>query len=177
MLWSINNGLKLRKASCRLSRNLLVKCRSSAKRSCHRYQNIRIDAVHYCGKEAELAHRRKRRSTTGRDVGPSHERLQLLSRTVRENRLLAEKVQYLKLPYMTREGSVADLARTVAFLPNLLYVDLPEAFYTDGASCMTLKQELQSRCPRLCYMKYKAGSESSFQLLSQLTHWEGLEAI
>ena len=177
MPWSISNGQKLRKTYCRLSSNLLVSCHTFSEPNWSRYRNIRIDAVHYCGKEVELAHRRKRRSTSGRDVGPSHGRLQLLSRTVRENHLLAEKVQYLKLPYMTREGSVADLARTVAFLPNLRYVDLPDAFYTDGSSCMTLKQELQSRCPRLRYMKYKAGSESSFQLLSHLTHWEELEAI
>ena len=142
-----------------------------------RYHNIRLDSVHYCDREVELAAKRKRRSFAGRNRSPPQERLQLLSRTVRENGLLAQKVQYLKLPYMTREESVADLARTIAFMPNLRYVDLPDLLYMDDPSSSMLKQELQSRCPSIRHMRYLHGSESSFQSLIAFGHWRNLEAI
>ena len=141
---------------------------------------MRIDSVHYCERETELALKRKRRSTSGRDGvfrSPPQERLQLLSRTIRENDVLAGKVQYLKLPYMIREASVAVLARTVAALPNLRYVDLPNDSYSDGSLYTTLRQELQSRCPQLRYMRYKSGSEGSFSMLLQLNPWPELETI
>jgi len=90
---------------------------------------------------------------------------------------LADKVQYLKTPYMTREGSFADLARTISFLPNLLYVDLPDGIHKDDPFCDVLKQALQSRCPRIRHMKYNAGSEGSFQMLAQSTLWRELETL
>jgi len=141
------------------------------------YHSIRIDSVHYCDREIELAAKRKRRSHSGRNGSAPQERLQLLSKTVRENGQLAQKVEYLKIPYMVREGSLTDLARTISFMPNLRYVDLPDALYTDDPSCGMLKQELQARCPGLCQMRYLHGSESSFQTLAQSRRWRNLEAL
>ena len=146
-------------------------------REMHRYHSIRIDSVHYCDREVELAAQRRRRSSSGRHESPPQERLQLLSRTVRENPFLAQKLHFLKIPYMTREGSVADLARTISFAPNLLYVDLPDSAYTDDPSSSMLKMELQSRCPRIRHMRYLHGSEASFQALAYTGHWTDLEAL
>lgn len=78
---------------------------------------------------------------------------------------------------MTREGSIADLVRTIFFLPNLLYVDLPEGCYSDDPYCDVLKQELLSRCPKIRHMKYNAGSEGSFQMLAQSNQWRELEVL
>ena len=142
-----------------------------------RYHSIRIDSVHYCDREGKLAALRRRRSSSGRHESPPQERLQLLSRTVREDPLLAQKLQFLKIPYMTREGSVADLARTISCAPNLLYVDLPDSAYTDDPSSSMLKMELRSRCPRIRHMRYLHGSEGSFQALAHTGHWPDLEAL
>ncbi|KAL6722142.1 hypothetical protein ACLMJK_001249 [Lecanora helva] len=141
------------------------------------YHNIRIDSVHYCDREVELAAKRNRRSFSNGHGNPSQERLQLLSRTVRENHSLGQRIQYLKIPYMTREGSVADLARIVSFTPFIRYVDLPDSFYMDDPSSEILKVELQSRCPQIRHMRYFHGSESSFQALPQFSQWPHLEVI
>lgn len=143
-----------------------------------------MDAVHYCDRELDLANKRRRRSFFERN-GASKEnskdapqqRLQLFSRTVREDGFLAAHVRYLKMPYMTRESCKSDLARTVAVLPNLRYVDLPEGFYSDDQSSLILKQELQSRCPDIRSMKYQAGAERSFTTLRQSRHWQHLEVV
>ena len=108
---------------------------------------------------------------------PAQERLQLLSRTVRENDHLAQHVRSLRTPYMTRETSQADLARTLAVLPNLYYVDLPDGFFMDSSASDTLKQELESRCPNIRRMKYAAGAERSFAGLAQARHWRLLEDL
>ena len=81
------------------------------------------------------------------------------------------------MPYMTRETSKADLARTVSVLPNLRYVDLPEGFFSDDPSSRTLRQELQHRCPEIRSMKYHAGAESSFTLLAHSRLWQNLETL
>ena len=81
------------------------------------------------------------------------------------------------MPYMTREGCKADLARLVSVLPNLRYVDLPDGFYSDDASTMTLRQELQSRCPDLRYMKFTSGAEGPFSMLAQMRQWRNLEFL
>ena len=141
---------------------------------------MRIDTVHYCDREADLTARRKRRSFIGRNSSPkdpARERLHLFSRSVRENHFLACQVQYLKIPYMTREVCKADLARTVSVLPNLRYVDLPDGFYNDEPSSNTLKQELQARCGDIRQMKYAGGAEGSFQMLAQSRQWPSLEGI
>ncbi|KAF2841201.1 hypothetical protein M501DRAFT_1014014, partial [Patellaria atrata CBS 101060] len=140
------------------------------------YKSIRIDAVHYCEREEFLADQRRRKSRHGDPPDVPAIRLQLLSRTVRERQRIAEAVQILKLPYMTRETCKADLARTVSVLPNLQYVDLPDGFFTGDPTCHTLRQELQARCPDIRRMKYDSGSETSFEILQQY-HWQMLEVL
>lgn len=145
----------------------------------HSYHSIRIDAVHYCDREADLAAKRKRRSSSARNSerDPPQERLQLFTQTVRASNALAHKVQFLKMPYMTRESSTADLARAISALPSLIYVDLPDGFYSDDASAHVLKQELQSRCPDIRKMKYFAGAEDSFTALAEANYWQHLEVL
>ena len=145
-----------------------------------RYHDVRIDAVHYCEREAELIAKRKGKPFNGRIGGfrdPPQERLQLFCRTVRENNRLAHQVKSLKTPYMTREMCKADLARIVSVLPNLCHVDLPDGFFSDSPSSSTLKRELQTHCPSIRRMKYVAGAEESFASLAQTRHWRLLEDL
>ncbi|KAI9665600.1 MAG: hypothetical protein M1829_005680 [Trizodia sp. TS-e1964] len=144
------------------------------------YSRIRIDAVHYCALEIELAEKRKRRSFFDRNADPEdapQQRLKLLCRTLRANGFLAGKVVSLKISYMARETSKIDLARIVSVLPNLRYIDLPEGVFSDDASCRVLKIELQARCPDLRKMKFMGGSESSFASLAQRQSWQALEIL
>ncbi|MCJ1352961.1 MAG: hypothetical protein MMC33_002945 [Icmadophila ericetorum] len=144
------------------------------------YRSVRLDAVHYCDREAVLAERRKRRSFFERNGDPQDatlRRLQLFSAIVRERKSLADSVHVLKMPYMTRETSKADLARTVSVLPNLQYVDLPEGFYSDDPASNILKQALLHRCPDIRKMKYAAGSEQSFTLLAHKRQWQNLKIL
>ena len=145
-----------------------------------RYHSVRIDAVHYCQREYDLAAKRKRHSFFERNGEPKdapQERLQHFSRTVRERPHLGVLVQYFKMPYMTRETCKSDLARTVSVLPNLRYVDLPEGFYNGDPSTMTLRQALQHRCPEIRKMKYLAGAEENFTVLGQTRQWQYLEIL
>lgn len=146
------------------------------------YTSVRIDAVHYCALEDDLAEQRKK---TGKHFRPKSVvepvdvptiRLQLLCRTVKEQPRLANQVQMLKLPYMTRETAKADLARLVSALPNLQFVDLPDGFFTGDPSCLALRQELHVNCPEIRRMTYKAGSEEAFELLAQ-RHWQAIEVL
>ncbi|KAL8945259.1 MAG: hypothetical protein Q9211_000218 [Gyalolechia sp. 1 TL-2023] len=144
------------------------------------YHNVRMDPVHYCEREVDLAAKRKRKSffeRNGEPVDAPKQRLEQFSRTVRDNQSLAIQVEFLKMPYMTRETCIADLARTVSVLPNLKYVDLPDGIYSDDRSCLTLKQELEARCADLRKMRYLHGAERSFALLSQSRPWENLENL
>ncbi|KAI9731924.1 MAG: hypothetical protein M1834_004375 [Cirrosporium novae-zelandiae] len=144
------------------------------------YSNIRIDAVHYCEREYELSDKRKRKSwfdRNGDPKDPSQQRLKLLAQTVREEPHWAAMVHTLKMPYMTRESCVADIARTVSVLPNLRFVDLPEGFFTDHPSTLTLRQELQAKCPDIRLMKYTLGSERSFGDLCQRQPWQNLQVL
>jgi len=147
------------------------------------YRSVRIDAVHYCLLEEELAERRKQKITKFRSsrkevdaVDVPQIRLQLFARTVRENAALATQVQFVKLPYMTRETAKGDLARAVSVLGNLRYVDLPEGFYSGDLGCMALRQELSIRCPDIRKMVYKAGAEEDLEMLAQ-RHWQNLEVL
>lgn len=136
--------------------------------------------MHYCEREYELAERRKHKSFFDRNADPTDAprgRLLLLMRTLRENSVLASRVVSLRLPYMTREGSKAELARTVAVLPNLRYVDVPEGFYSDDASSTALKQELQVSCPEIRRMKYNRGSERSLMQIPRQRIWQNLEIL
>lgn len=146
-----------------------------------RYTSVRIDAVHYCELEAVLSEKRHRRtllhhsSVEGASDIPGR-RLSLFCRTVRESVNLAQQVEILKLPYMTRETSKGEMAATVSVLPNLQYVDLPEGAFEGDPSCHTLVNELMARCSRIRRMTYRKGAE---QYLESLTdhHWSALEEL
>ncbi|QIX02469.1 hypothetical protein AMS68_007986 [Peltaster fructicola] len=146
------------------------------------YTSIRIDAVHYCVLEEELAAKRKKaakhfRSKSHIDpVDVPGIRLGLLAQTLRDNRHLAQQTQILKLPYMTRESYKADLARAVSALPNLRYVDLPDGFYTGDSSCQSIREELQAQCSALRKMIYRAGTEQYLEFLLQ-RHWQQIEIL
>lgn len=98
-------------------------------------------------------------------------------RTLRENAALASRVTSLRLPYMTRETCKAEMARTVAVLPHLRYVDVPEGFYSDESSSRTLKHQLQTSCPEIRRMKYAAGAERSLMQLPRHRQWPHLEIL
>ena len=145
-----------------------------------RYRSIRIDPVHFCDLEVDLALKRRRKSFFERNGEPkdaTQERLKLLSRTVRGRDSLAHLIQTLKMPYMARESCKADLARTVSVLPNLQYVDLPDGFFRDDPSTLTLRQELHARCGDIRKMRYERGAEQSFQATAQLSRWSNLEVL
>ncbi|KAM0435290.1 hypothetical protein ACHAPT_003384 [Fusarium lateritium] len=146
-----------------------------------RYHSIRIDAVHYCPLEAWLAERRKKTSRFDRNgipEDPAQARLRLLRRTVRDDPTrLGKLVEYLKMPYMLRESSQVELAQTIAVLPNLRYVDLPEGMFCDDPSFATLRLEVQARCPNLRKMTYVGGSERSFTMLATGQVWPRIEVL
>jgi hypothetical protein len=104
-------------------------------------------------------------------------RLQLFMRTVRESQQLADLVLSLRLPYMTREASKADLARTVSVLRRLRYVDLPVGFFSDDPGSYALKQELMAKCPDIRRMAYTHGSEMSFSRIVGAKLWANLESL
>lgn len=147
------------------------------------YTSVRIDAVHYCELEEILAEKRRKASkghfrnkSAVEPVEVPNIRLQLLCRTVREQSNLASQALFLKIPYMTRETAKGDLARTVAALPNLRYVDLPDGFYSGDPTCLGLRQELQARCPDIRKMIYRSGSEDALELLAH-RHWQAIETL
>lgn len=145
------------------------------------YYSIRIDSVHYCNREGYLAERRKYGSFFDRNADPedpSRVRLSLLARTVREDPTrLGKRVHFLKIPYMLREAAQADLARTIAVMPNLRYVDLPEGMFADKPPYTTLRLEVQARCPEIRRMTYLGGSENSLAMLAMGTIWTTLETM
>ncbi|KAI2623387.1 hypothetical protein GGR54DRAFT_51607 [Hypoxylon sp. NC1633] len=145
------------------------------------YHSIRIDSVHYCEREIDLAEKRKRRSRFDRNGLPedtASARLQLLCRSLREDPTrLGALVQYFKTPYMLRESSTSTLARTIAVLPSLRYVDLPEGLFSDDPAYHTLRLEVQARCPKLRKMTYTGGSERSLEALARGNIWPNLEVL
>ncbi|KAI1823140.1 hypothetical protein F4861DRAFT_511539 [Xylaria intraflava] len=145
------------------------------------YHSIRIDTVHYCEREIDLSERRKHKGRFDRNGVPEDTagaRLHLLCRTLREDPTrLGKLVQFFKTPYMLRESSVPVLARTIAVLPSLKYVDLPEGLFMDEPAHHTLKLEIQARCPGLRKMTYLAGSERSLEALSRGNVWPNLEVL
>lgn len=145
------------------------------------YHSIRIDSVHYCQREIYLSDMRKRRSFFDRNGLPedtAQTRLKLLCRTLRDDPTrLGKLVEYFKTPYMLRESCQADLARTIAVLPNLRYVDLPEGLFADDPAYITLRMEVQARCHQLRKMTYMAGSERSLQAVASGNIWPNLEVL
>ncbi|PFH56475.1 hypothetical protein XA68_16461 [Ophiocordyceps unilateralis] len=145
------------------------------------YHSVRIDPVHYCKLEAFLAEKRKKTSRFDRNgipEDPALARLRLFRRTVRDDPTrIGKLVQFLKTPYMIRESCHVELAQTIAVLPNLQYVDLPEGMFADEPNYATLRLEVQARCPDLRKMTYVRGSESSFANLATGRVWPRLEVL
>ncbi|KXJ92617.1 hypothetical protein Micbo1qcDRAFT_160359 [Microdochium bolleyi] len=145
------------------------------------YHSIRIDSVHYCEREIDLSEKRKRKTRfdkNGAPEDPAGARLRLLCRTLRDDPTrLGVLVQYFKTPYMIREAKSGDLARTLAVLPNLKYVDLPEGLYHDDPSYHTLRLEVQARCRDFRKMTFNGGSEASLEALSFGNIWTNLEVL
>ncbi|KAJ6438499.1 F-box domain-containingprotein [Purpureocillium lavendulum] len=145
------------------------------------YHSIRIDPVHYCKLEAFLAEKRKKTSRFDRNgipEDPALARLRLFRRTVRDDPTrIGKLVQFLKTPYMIRESCHVELAQTIAVLPNLKYIDLPEGMFADEPNYATLRLEVQARCPNLRKMSYVRGSERSFAALGQPQVWPCLEVL
>ncbi|ROV92675.1 hypothetical protein VSDG_06539 [Cytospora chrysosperma] len=145
------------------------------------YRSIRIEAVHYCDREGLLAEKRKRKTFLDRNGEPedtSQKRLKLLCRTLREDPArLGPLVEYFKLPYMLRESCQADIARTIAVLPNLRYVDLPEGLFHDDSSYVTLRMEVEARCLNLRKMTYMHGSERSLERVASGHVFRNLEVL
>ncbi|KAK8058285.1 hypothetical protein PG994_008733 [Apiospora phragmitis] len=126
------------------------------------YHSIRIDSVHYCEREIFLSDKRKRNSSRWDRNG------------VPEDTADGELPQ--DALYATESRSSA-LARTIAVLPNLRYVDLPDGFFEDEPAYTTLKFEVQARCPDLRKMTFKAGSERSLEALNKGDIWPNLEVM
>ncbi|KAL2889321.1 F-box domain-containing protein [Ceratocystis lukuohia] len=128
-----------------------------------------------------LAEKRKRKSFFERNGDPedtASARLKLLARTLREDPVrLGKLVHYFKIPYMLRESSQNDLSRTLAVLPNIKYVDLPEGLFSDDPNFATLRLEVEARCPDLRKMTYMAGSEQSLSKLAYGSIWPNLEVL
>ncbi|KAK2748560.1 hypothetical protein FQN57_000695 [Myotisia sp. PD_48] len=144
------------------------------------YQHVRIDPVHYCELEVELAAKRKKNSWLNHNADPldaPRVRLLLFMRTVREAQTLGNWVLSLRMPYMTREASKSELARTVSVLPNLRYVDLPAGFFSDEPSAQTLKQEVLARCPDIRRTKFTRGAEGSFSNMPRSRAWQNLQVL
>lgn len=175
--WAGDGGRLLGRC-CKLAPMIATRARSD---DCGRYHSIRIDAVHYCELEDILAEKRKRGSFMHRNIEPedtASARLKFLQRTLRDNLAsFAHAVQFLKIPYMTRETCKPDLARCAAICPNLRYIDLPDGIFTDDPSCNTLKQEITGRCKDLRKMAYMGGSERSLEMLASGTLWRNLEVL
>ncbi|KUI62859.1 hypothetical protein VP1G_09985 [Cytospora mali] len=145
------------------------------------YHSIRIEAVHYCDREGLLAEKRKRKTFLDRNGEPedtSQKRLKLICRTLREDPArLGPLVEYFKLPYMLRESCQADIARTIAVLPNLRYVDLPEGLFQDDSNYITLRMEVEARCLNLRKMTYMHGSERSLERVASGHVFRNLEVL
>lgn len=131
--------------------------------------------------EAWLAERRKKTGRFDRNGVPedtAQVRLRLFRRTVRDDPTrIGRLVQYLKIPYMLREFCYVELAQTIAVLPDLHYVDLPEGMFADESAYATLRLEVQARCPKLRKMSYVAGSEKSFAQLATGQVWPRLQVL
>jgi hypothetical protein len=131
--------------------------------------------VHYCELEEVFAEQR-RKSRHGDEIDRPTARLQQLCQSVRGNQYIGQRVRFIKLPYMLREASKADLARTVSGCPNLEYIDLPDGFFTGDTSCQLLRQELQARCPHIRKMRYHEGGEQSLESLLH-GYWQELSSV
>ncbi|PNP54935.1 hypothetical protein THARTR1_04624 [Trichoderma harzianum] len=138
------------------------------------------DLAHCSQLEAWLAERRKQtrfdRNAIPED--PAQARLRLFRRTVREDPTrIGKRVEFLKTPYQVREYCQVELAQTIAVLPSLKFVDLPEGMFSDESSSSTLRFEVQARCPNIRKMTYNEGSEKSLAALATGQVWPRLETL
>ena len=137
--------------------------------------------MHYCDKEEELSEKRKNKSKFNKNAEPEDTgvaRMKLLCRTLRDDQLgLGSCILIFKTPYMVRETCKADLARIASVAPNLRYADLPQGFFSGDASSLTLRQEIEHRCPEIRKMTYNAGSEKAIENLATGTLWPNLEVL
>lgn len=144
------------------------------------YQNVRLEQVHYCGLEEELWERRNRRSFFSNADSDSNEpvktRMRLLYRTIQENEGIAFTILYIKAPYWVREGCKQELTLLVSLVPNLRYVDLPQAVFIADSSCPLLAT-LKSRSSQLRLMGWESGSEQVFIHAGSEQPWKMLEVV
>ena len=141
------------------------------------YQNVRIDATHYCGRAPVLAKKRRSFNAAAQSIDPLQQRLSLFVTTVRNNKDIALSIQTIKLPYMLREAAYADIARAVAApLSNLHFISLPSAIFRDDPSVAMLGAELEVNCPNLRWMKICSGGESHLERLANRV-WPKLEEL
>ncbi|KAJ4307305.1 hypothetical protein N0V88_000688 [Collariella sp. IMI 366227] len=168
---------------CIFKRIFAFLCPHSSDESYATYFSIRVESIHYCDFEEVLIKRRKWFffDRNGQSKDPAQVRLKLLCRTLRESpNCRGQLVQFLKMPYMLRETCPIDVVRTIAVTPNLRYVDLPKGMFTNKASFMTLRAEIQARCRELRKITYMGGSGTSLQVIMtgrMLSKLEVLELI
>ena len=159
-----------------------VSCEKSSKLplrslSIHSYQNVRIDAIHFCGRLSVTSKKRGSFNAAVQINDPARKRMGSFVTTIRHKRELALSVHTLKIPYMTREAAYADIARAVAApLTALRFIDLPEGICRNDPSSVMLKAELEANCPNLRWWKVSAGGEDYLTKLEEGL-WPFLEEL
>ncbi|RPA88179.1 hypothetical protein BJ508DRAFT_320280 [Ascobolus immersus RN42] len=147
------------------------------------YGSIRIDPVHYCELEDVLNIKRQKQAGWSSPPDASHipvERLELLTRTMKENERVRALVQYLKMPHMVRSTSESAqiLSKLVFFLTELRYIDLPDSFFKNDRHYNHLRSVLMQRCTNLKKMVWREGSEKMLSTCaSKDFSWRDLEEI
>jgi hypothetical protein len=157
-----------------------------------RYQVIRIDNFHYCGREDEVralreqrARRSKNRSRSRPDddyvydpkKDPAADRLALLNNTLLNKPQLGQLVINVKLAYTLREYYINEIARLVHFCPNLQYIDLPDGFFKGLSNCGILQAELRANCSNYRMMKFLSGAERDFNEMTRNNPWPHLQSL
>ena len=136
--------------------------------------------MHYCGLEEELWERRNRRSFFSNADSDSNEpvktRMKLLYRTIQENEGIAYTILYIKAPYWVREGCKQELTLLVSLVPNVRYIDLPQAAFTADSSCPLLAT-MKSRSSQLRLMRWESGAEQVFIHTGSEQPWKMLEVV
>jgi hypothetical protein len=161
-----------------------------------RYSSIRVDSLHYCPRESELRLKRSKKNRSfirGHRYNEdddfvhnpvdeaTHQRLHLLTETLRSNSSLATLVNYLKLAYTVRESGSADIARAISACPKIMYADLPAGFFSGDSKHELLRREVSANCRDLRFMKFVEGSdrkaERFFRKMGDRIPWPNLEYL
>ena len=155
--------------------------------ACYRYGSIRIDSVHFCGRDIPFDADEKTRKRLSRQpedpyvskdrYDPVFKRAGSLVKTLRENSDLRDMVEYIKLPSNLREDRSGVISKLVSTCPNLRYVDTAEGFYRGDRLFAVLRTELEVNCHKLSMMKYAQGSEEMFHTLEYQNPWPRLEIL